>query len=328
MSAEPFPATDPGLELLAHLYETLHPGPEWCVTQPRGFTWWGHRLAQRVWAEPPRRDGGPRCHVHVVSDVLRDVPDDPTALEALNTANRFASLSSVVWDREQGRVSLRCSVEATPAILPWLKPLLGWAATLQVSAAHVRARDLAEIFEAVIDVSEHPTSGPRREEADALSTVWRLGLGSTGPTPYSRAELAHAVRVLPRAAIAGPLDELQVQASLPFAGAPAASPGSATVVIAGDAEHLALGKGGLVRLKLPSGAGGASLMVKANRLNLAEESEWTGFHHLGAWRRDTSRCLTFSTFLPRMVFQPGLLAELAAASAARLAWVERQLASM
>lgn len=328
MSAEPFPATDPGLELLAHLYEILHPGSEWCVTQPRGFTWWGHRLAQRVWAEPPRRDGGPRCHVHIVCDLLRDVPDDPAALEALNTANRFASLSSVVWDRDQGRVSLRCSVEATAAALPWLKPLVGWAATLQVSAAHVRAHDLAEIFEAVIDASEHPSSGAREREADALSTVWRLGLGSAGPTPYGRAEFAQAARALPRAATTETPAELEVQATLSFASPPAGSAGSATVVIAGDAEHLALGKGALIRLKLPAGAGGASLMAKANRLNLIEEGEWTGFHHLGAWRRDPSRCLTFSTFLPRMVFQPGLLAEFAAASAARLAWVERQLARM
>lgn len=328
MSAEPFPATDPGLELLAHLYATLHPGPEWCVTQPRGFTWWGHRLAQRVWAEPPQREGTPRCHVHVVSDVLREVPDTLATLEALNTANRFASLSSVVWDREQGRVSLRCSAEASAGVLAWLKPLLGWAATLQVSAAHVRARDLAEIFEAVIDASEHPTSGPREREADALATVWRLGLGSTGPTPYTRAELAHAVRALPRAAAVEWVEDLQVSVALPFAGAPPGSAGGATLLLAGEAEHLALGKGGLLRLKLPPGAGGDHLMAKANQLNLVEESEWTGFHHLGAWRRDPSRCLTFSTFLPRMVFQPGLLAELAAASVTRLAWVERQLARM
>ncbi len=325
MSAKPFPATDPGLELLAHLFETLKPGPKWCVSQPRGFTWWGHRLAQRVWAEPPRREGGLGCHVHIVCDLLRDVGDDPAALEALNTANRLASLSSVVWDREQGRVSLRCSVEATAAALPWLKPLAGWAAALQVSAAHLRAHDLAEIFEATIDASDHPTSGAREREAEALSTVWRLGLGSAGPTPYDRHELAQAMRALPRSALATPLGELQVEAGLPFAGAPAGSPAGATLLVAGDAEHLALGKGALIRLKLPPGAGGGSLMAKANRLNLLEESEWTGFHHLGAWRRDPNRCLTFSTFLPRLVFQPGLLAEFAAASMARLAWVERQL---
>ncbi len=325
MQAKLFPATDPGLELLAHLYETLQPGPEWCVTQPRGFTWWGHRLAQRVWAEPPRREGGLGCQLHIVCDVLREVGDNPAALEALNTANRLASLSSVVWDREQGRVSLRCSVEATPEALPWLKPLTVWAAALQVSAAHLRAHDLAEIFDAVVDTSQHPSRGTREHEAEALSTVWRLGLGSAGPTPYDRRELAQAVRALPRNTVVTPLGELQAEAWLPFAGAPAGSPQGATLLVAGDAEHLALGKGALIRLKLPPGAGGRSLMAKANRLNLLEESEWTGFHHLGAWRRDPARCLTFSTFLPRLAFQPGLLAEFAAASAARLAWVERQL---
>jgi len=219
-------------------------------------------------------------------------------------------------------------VEATPAALPWLKPLAGWAAALQVSAAHLRAHDLAEIFEAVVDASQHPTSGPREREAEALSTVWRLGLGSAGPTPYDRHELAQAMKALPRSAVVTPLGELQADASLPFAGAPGASPDNATLLVAGDAEHLALGKGALIRLKLPPGAGGRSLMAKANRLNLLEESEWTGFHHLGAWRRDPARCLTFSTFLPRLVFQPGLLAELVAASTARLAWVARQLAEL
>ncbi len=215
MRAEPFPATDSGLELLAHLYETLHAGPQWCITQPCGFTWWGHRLAQRVWTQPPRRDEGGCAHVHVVCDLLRDVPDDPAAVEALNTANRFASLSSVVWDRQRGRVSLRCSLKASAAALPWLKPLVGWAAALQASAAYVRAHDLAEIFAAVIDASEHPGSGAREREADALSTVWRLGLGSAGSTPYGRAEGAQAMRALPRAAMTGTPTELEVQATLP-----------------------------------------------------------------------------------------------------------------
>lgn len=328
MGAEPFSPTDPGLELLAHLWETLAPEQAWCVPQPRGFTWWGHRLAQRVWTEPPGQAGGRGCQLHVVSDVLRAVPDRVETLEALNTANRFASLSSAVWDRERARVTLRCSVDVTSTNLSWLKPLLGWAAALQVSAAHVRAHDLAEIFEATVDVSEHPTSGVREWEAPALTTVWRIGLGSAGPTPYSRTELASALRAIPRGAATRFLDEVQVEVSLPFAGAAADSSASATMVIAGDAEHLALGKGGLVRLKLPPGAGGHNLMDKANQLNVMEESEWTGFHHLGAWRRDPSRCLTFSTFLPRMVFQPGVLAELVTASIARLSWVERQLASL
>lgn len=326
MHTEPFPPSDPGLETLAHIFATLRPEPAWCITQPRGFTWWAHRLAQRVWAEPPRREGGLRSRVHVVSDVLREVPDTAATVEAVNTANRFASLSSLVWDRAQGRLSLRCSAEVTTANLTWLKPLLGWAAALQVSAAHVRAHDLAEIFEAAIDASEHPTQGAREGEAEALSTVWKLGLGSSGPTPYSSAELTQVVRVLPRQAVPRWLDDLHLTVSLPWRGNSATTSDSATLLVAGNAEHLALGKGGLITLKLPPGAGGRELVRKANDLNLEEEGGGVGFPHLGAWRRDPSRCLTFSTFLPRLVFQPGVLAELAVAALARLAWVEAQLA--
>jgi len=42
--------SDPGLAVVEHLYKQMQIDAQWSVRQERGFTWWGDRLAQRVWA--------------------------------------------------------------------------------------------------------------------------------------------------------------------------------------------------------------------------------------------------------------------------------------
>ena len=47
-------AHDAGLQVVEFVYRTMRIDEEWSIREPRGFTWWGHQLAQRVWAEPAR----------------------------------------------------------------------------------------------------------------------------------------------------------------------------------------------------------------------------------------------------------------------------------
>ncbi len=315
----PFPSTDPGLSTLAHVHAFLAPGDRWCSVGPREFTWWGQRLAQRVWAESPRETGDrASCRVHAATDLLCDVAHDDHVLELVNTANRFASLSAVVWDRPRRLLSLRCAVQVDATNSGWLVPLFAWAAALQVSAAHVRVADMAEMFEAPVDVSQHPVNGPRPDEAEALKTVWRMGLESAGPTPYGRSEVA-AVRSLVKKGRVVFSDDLNLRVEFPEADVLAPR-----VFVAGDAEHLALGHGALVRLRLPGGSPAPTTMLRAVELNVSEDVEATEVHHLGGWRRDADDALVFATFLPSAVYAPGLLREVVANALRRLEWVRRR----
>ena len=45
---------DVGPGVIDFVYATLGLDDAWSVREPRGVTWWGHRLAQRVWAEAAR----------------------------------------------------------------------------------------------------------------------------------------------------------------------------------------------------------------------------------------------------------------------------------
>jgi hypothetical protein len=301
-----FPPSDPGLEAVSHIAEKLCPEKEWTVAHSRGFTWWGGTLAQTVRAEE-QRDG---WRVRVTTDLLRGVPFDEERLEAVNNANRFASLSAVVWDRSRRTVALSCVATVDRENVAELKSLLSWAAALQVAAAHVRVDDMEEVFDADADTSGHPESGLRPGRAPVLTTIWRLGLSSAGPTPFNRSELARALEgVRGGKVLSSEEDRVQVELSA-----------GARLEIATDAEHLALGRGALVRLRFPGSDDGRG-MLRAVELNHTEQEESGAPHLLGAWRMDPDDSLVFCTFLPAGVFQAGLLATLARNASRRHAWI-------
>ena len=75
--------------------------PEWSVREERNLTWWGHRLAQRIWAETVMiEDGDEIVRVHAETDVLRNVNTEAHAIQSLSILNRNASLSAYVWNSE------------------------------------------------------------------------------------------------------------------------------------------------------------------------------------------------------------------------------------
>lgn len=75
---------DPGLELLQFVAANMHIDEAWMVREPRRFTWWGHRLAQRVWAETPRRsEGFEVCRVYAETDLVRSVPEGAELVDRL-----------------------------------------------------------------------------------------------------------------------------------------------------------------------------------------------------------------------------------------------------
>ena len=47
-----------GEAVVQRLYQMMQIDDKWSTRNGAGFTWWGHRLAQRVWADAERHDQG------------------------------------------------------------------------------------------------------------------------------------------------------------------------------------------------------------------------------------------------------------------------------
>jgi len=41
-----------GSQVIDYVYAQMKVSEKWSLRQERGFTWWGHTVAQRVWADP------------------------------------------------------------------------------------------------------------------------------------------------------------------------------------------------------------------------------------------------------------------------------------
>jgi hypothetical protein len=80
---------DLGLQTVEFVYRTMGIDDEWSIREPRGFTWWGHELAQRVWTEPARMSAGLEVYrLHAETALLRDVGDDKNPSERLACSTR------------------------------------------------------------------------------------------------------------------------------------------------------------------------------------------------------------------------------------------------
>jgi hypothetical protein len=163
---------DPGIAAVTELFRRVQIDEEWSVHEPRGFTWWPHLLAQRVWATPAAdRLGVQMCQVHIETDLLRDVSSLDLALRLLSTLNLVATMSSCFLD--QGRVRLHASVHVSRMNLTAATTLAMHAMNLQLADSYRYLRFLLDQMGGTPDYSVHPQTGARATPDDMLN-VGRL----------------------------------------------------------------------------------------------------------------------------------------------------------
>jgi hypothetical protein len=108
-------SVDIGPEVLGDVRQQMQIDEEWLVSKPRKLMWWGHRLAQTIWAEPAVVRMGMRIvSIQAETDLLVEVPDRPKTEQAIATLNATAALTAIVWHRKDRRVGLRCSMCVHP----------------------------------------------------------------------------------------------------------------------------------------------------------------------------------------------------------------------
>src|SRR6516225_1602679 len=118
--------SDVGLEVVRGVYRLMNIDPQWSDWFDRGFVWWGHRLAQYVWAEPCFEDEGITvARLHARTDLTAGVEGTDEQFAALGPILRRAALSGLARaPRGPERLQLACSVYVHEQTSAWLQRVL------------------------------------------------------------------------------------------------------------------------------------------------------------------------------------------------------------
>jgi hypothetical protein len=315
---------DQGIQLVRKIYKDMNIDEEWSIITKRGFTWWGHQYAQRIWAEPPiDYDGLLVTKVTVETDLFK-YPTRSIETETL-LANEMlrASLSGLVINQETGRIKLRCNAYVHEENHNWLGKILSIAAIMQVVEAESRADILAMLLELQPDKSNHPDSGVRNEVDGLLGFVAQAVIPE-GNRPFhtiGNFEFRRTADILNSQNLLSTADETGLTAYAPFAG------NTALLQVDTEQEHPDFGKGLLIRLSLPPGRIDS---IKAGRLimdmNSKVQNSPPSGHFLGSWCLGpvgkNVQTLVYVTFIPAIVCKPGILYNMCVSTLCHGKWAE------
>jgi hypothetical protein len=318
---------DIGQHVIAEVYAAMMIDQEWSVREDHAFTWWGHRLAQRVSAEPARDDHGASVvRVTLATNLLRDVDIDALSgnSEKLSMINRSAMMSAYVGDVKERAVSLVSTIYAHEGNLRFATHLAKGAAAMQAAEAHAVVDDLAKLLNGEPDESAHPENGARSEADDMLNAVAMFAASGRDVSPYG-IDLESVSDTLGELGFVATETQYGITAELPCkADTPAAAGGTGTALLEVEAmeRHPRIGSGVLILLKTPFAADPVFTSALAIRLNSAEalEGAWVRAPLLGGWCVSDEGAPTYSAFLPTQLYGRGLLSDVVVGQALRARW--------
>ena len=328
---------DVGPEVISFVYVSMRIDDEWSTIAPRGFTWWGHQLAQRIWADDCRRDEGADVTLmHVETDFLRNVENNERTYEALNDLNAGTSQFAFIYDIKKRCIRLHSTVYTHRQNLEWSKRLFLKAVGLQVSYAQRMLESFSHLFSgSEPDTSPHPDNGfrPEMDELVGLIDNFYIPMGEK-EAPSENGAFRFTKENLPPHLLATAGDDW-LTVEFPFWGDEPAcvrlalgKPGVVTSLFRVNSTegHPLLGKGLMIRMMLPVSYDREQGLKIAMTLNLLEATEWVKCHLNGAWCVDERSNLVFVSFFPIAGFNPGMLVNLAMSCAVRSMWAGQVLA--
>jgi hypothetical protein len=327
---------DPGPQFVDDLFARLLIDDAWALRDERSFSWWPHRVVQRIRADEPVGEGDSvASRVHVETDVL--FADSVTLRQAGVLADllRFPPLASFVVDREDGVVRLWSAAIVTKETAPVALGFLSAAAALQAIYAEGGREGLEDELGLPAAASEHPRSGSR-PHPDGMLDLLSARIAPEGKhvsrftDPSDWIAAAGALEPFGARAEASPRG---LDARLPFLdpleGTHPLGPRASALLQARHAErHPEMGTGVFLRLFLPADAAPAHADVALN-LNAMEREVPFAIDATGAWTLEAPEArfefgtlpgaprLCYVRFVPNALHLPGLLPALAADMARR-----------
>jgi len=318
-------AFDPGLAAVRFVFESLDLSPERSVRGERGFTWWGPRLAQRVWADEPFDECGRvvSC-VHAETDLLRSFPTHENALARFGETARGASLFGLL-PRKDGALGFWSSACVCEENLPWMPRVLAAAAALAAREAEESADPMSRALGTVPAASDPPAPGWRAQPG-GLSILPRAD------EPVSRwndqAEF-DAIRdaIMGKAGCFPSVGDRSLRAEIPFGprgGYEATGGLAARLDVSTRARHPAVGSGVLLRLHLPFCLEYDAQARAALDLNALERTSYLRFHSLGSWCPHPGPGPAYISFVPNGLYERDVLLCLTLSMVARAEWIGRR----
>lgn len=235
-------------------YRCVGPDSEWADTRPAGFTWWPAEQAQDITVA--RRDPGdsrPRrwVNLRIATEVRRNVPATPEALEAIAASNTGLGQSALVL-RPDGVLELACRIFIHEANVGWSSQ---WASALAADQAITARRLMTELAFGDAAVSAHPYSGPRPEPAAILAAREEILVPAAQATKTGLDPIVPLLAIGGQDALAHELAIVGDDGSIDFTWHPSqgampafADPAVRVEVRPGD---LGCGPGWIVRSRLP-----------------------------------------------------------------------------
>lgn len=210
---------DLGLEVVEDVAIALSLDAEWTVREERGFSWWGHKLRQRVWADPPRRSHGNEIvRIHAQTALLSGVSVGSNAYAVFARENRSADMSALVVDPRTGALYAHCNAYFH-AGNRWLINDFKTSVALQVARAHRLADVLRDELGGAVAESGHPISGLRSEPDDILTVGAMITGQGARRSSFGRGQFADGARQAQKMLVLATYDEDGVAAEVPFTGA-------------------------------------------------------------------------------------------------------------
>jgi hypothetical protein len=316
---------DPGIWVVQEMYKSMGIDEEWSLRSERGFTWWGHHYAQRVWAEEPFKDQGVLVSkVNAESDFIQYSDPSPMRERILVELMRYASLSGIVVYSKRQCAKLRCSVFVHDQNQQWLSPLFSLASIMQLTDVEMKSEEVAPLIAARPDKSSHPHSGPR-SNGDEMLGIFKQLVIPEGKKPLNQVPaevLEWGAEDLNHRGILATVSDMALTAHIPFEDT------NALLQVLGRAEHPGLGNGLLFLLRLlPEKALERQKIdsVQILRMNAHETVATVTGHFLGSWCMDSTNHKTvpvFVTFIPAVLCTPAICLNMIHSTVMHARWAE------
>jgi len=313
---------DAGTRTVQNTFEELQIDEAWSAWSERGFTWWPHRLAQRVWAEEPHDDDGLTIiRINAETDVFSAVDEEWRQLsQVFAAASTFASMSGYAWSDDV--IRLRCSMWVHDEVQPWVSRIFRLATIAQAVAA--------EDAVAQVDQLSPHESGERTEPDEMLSAVDDLP-ASEEPSMWAGEEMETLAQMLTSNGVMSMASPEGLSAEFPYGehGGPAVAGGTSNLLTVSTSEnHPRLGAGLLMRLSLreqPHDGDGPLGPMELNELEVKGRCQ---SHFLGSWCANPSGGPpVFVSFLPNILSAPNLLTNLVVSMGVRSQWASERFDS-
>lgn len=319
------------MQVVRSIFDGLGVDDEWCVWTERGFRWWPHRNSQRVWVDPPELhpSGDTTWLLHAEADcaaVSHDPAESMKRLEAqLSDFGRRLSMTAIY--RDDDRVVLHATAVLHEGNVDWVRRVFQVVVLSQARVALKAGTILSAVYGLAMADSEHPTNGRRTEPDEVLSAL-------DHPPPVSQdwsyAEFGRAADYLTGAGVfsMGGVAGLTAEFPVTPGDAPLAF-GGATNLLTAEAEETERGWQLRLTLRLPAWPTDADgVQYLPVDLNLMEAAGESGTHLIGSWAAngdDPTAPPCFASIFPPVLFEPGLLTNLALAMGVRSKWVSQYI---